>query len=527
MRPEGSRRLVPRSRRARRRTSSGPSTDGNQRRPDLVLGLVTPVGLKVELLIKGLKEALSLVGYQAHPLRLSDFLDDAAQKTGISIDQYNSRRDRLMSIGTELRSRSQDGSLGAMLAIRAMMILRQGEEDSATPRAFILRSLKHDEEVSLLREVYGSRFVLVAATTSHKARVENLRRSLKHDEHLSDAYADAEAIRLINRDEEEMEERLGQQVRRVFPQADVFLRVPEDGSNVRATLERAVRLLFGHPYETPTRDELAMFHAYTASLRSSALGRQVGCAIIDKFGEPIVTGANEVPKAFGGQYWSGDDPDGRDFIWGREPSRQYNLALIHEVIRCLQQAGWLKNGFEDEPVEELVQTSVGEGGPLSTARVLDLLEFGRVAHAEMAALLTAARRGVSISGGSLYTTTFPCHECARLIVAGGITRVVYRDPYPKSRVGDLYSDSIDIDEDGRADKIPFEPFIGVAPRLFQRVFEAEQRKTRTTGALVDWDGREAHPRLEKADEAADEFIAVREDEVDEALQGLLDTLQQP
>jgi deoxycytidylate deaminase len=56
---------------------------------------------------------------------------------------------------------------------------------------------------------------------------------------------------------------------------------------------------------------------------------------------------------------------------------------------------------------------------LRGTRVLSLLEFGRTAHAEMEALLSAARVGASIQDCVLYTTTFPCHECARLIDNSG------------------------------------------------------------------------------------------------------------
>ena len=68
----------------------------------------------------------------------------------------------------------------------------------------------------------------------------------------------------------------------------------------------------------------------------------------------------------------------------------------------------------------------------------DLLEFGRMVHAEMAALMDAARRGISVKGCLMYVTTFPCHMCARHIIAAGIQKVIYIEPYPKSKVGELY-----------------------------------------------------------------------------------------
>ena len=55
---------------------------------------------------------------------------------------------------------------------------------------------------------------------------------------------------------------------------------------------------------------------------------------------------------------------------------------------------------------------------------MDALEYGRMVHAEMSSLCDAARLGHMFQGGTLYCTTFPCHMCAKHIVAAGIARVV-------------------------------------------------------------------------------------------------------
>lgn len=60
-------------------------------------------------------------------------------------------------------------------------------------------------------------------------------------------------------------------------------------------------------------------------------------------------------------------------------------------------------------------------------------------HAEMAALMSCARSGGSPVDGTLYCTTFRCHNCAKHIVAAGIRSVVYVEPYPKSKAKDLYA----------------------------------------------------------------------------------------
>lgn len=57
-------------------------------------------------------------------------------------------------------------------------------------------------------------------------------------------------------------------------------------------------------------------------------------------------------------------------------------------------------------------------------------ELCRGLHAEQNAIIQAAVHGVSICGGTLYSTAYPCSLCAKMIVNAGIKRVVYRGSYP-------------------------------------------------------------------------------------------------
>lgn len=56
----------------------------------------------------------------------------------------------------------------------------------------------------------------------------------------------------------------------------------------------------------------------------------------------------------------------------------------------------------------------------------------RTVHAEANAIADAARRGVSVEGGTAYLTRIPCINCAKLLISAGVVRVVsavaYRDP---------------------------------------------------------------------------------------------------
>ncbi len=57
-------------------------------------------------------------------------------------------------------------------------------------------------------------------------------------------------------------------------------------------------------------------------------------------------------------------------------------------------------------------------------------ELCRGLHAEMNALLQAAVYGVRTQGATLYSTTYPCSLCAKMLINAGIARVVAEGEYP-------------------------------------------------------------------------------------------------
>lgn len=94
----------------------------------------------------------------------------------------------------------------------------------------------------------------------------------------------------------------------------------------------------------------------------------------------------------------------------------------------------------------------------------------------------------------MYVTTFPCHECARHIIAAGIARVVYIEPYAKSLALELHGDSIELDGPATQSKVPFVPFLGIAPRNHSNIFAMPDRKD-MDGNVIAWDPVKANPRV--------------------------------
>lgn len=55
-------------------------------------------------------------------------------------------------------------------------------------------------------------------------------------------------------------------------------------------------------------------------------------------------------------------------------------------------------------------------------------------HAEANAILQAAKNGVSIDGGAIYTTASPCWPCFKMIANAGIRRIVFGEFYRDDRI---------------------------------------------------------------------------------------------
>jgi len=469
--------------------------------PELVFALIGPAGTDLKAAFSCLRKALLEVGYDVprEEIRLSKLIERFLDKdfSGFSEDK---RIETLMDHGTQLRELWGRGDAVALLGVMEIVRLRKQEfEGKDNKQAYILHSLKHPHEVETLRHIYGKGFFAISVYSPREERVNLLAKRIARSNPLKSAGARAKSEHLIERDELEEGTTLGQDVKDAFPKADLF--VDARAKDVlEQNIRRFVAMLFGYPYHTPTKDEYSMYHAKSAAVRSADLGRQVGAAIASQNGDIISVGCNEVPKSGGGLYWEGDQPDGRDFQRGTDATFEQREQMIGEFVGRFSEHEWLAEKFRVADPKDLVRELMSGKyrDVLKNTQVFSLLEFGRSVHAEMAAITDAARRGVSVRGGVLYTTTFPCHLCAKHIVAAGIERVVYIEPYPKSRARDMYDDSIVVDSPKHVrGRVNFEPFVGVSPRQYLEIFEMPEAILRKSnmGKAIEWTKKDSTPRV--------------------------------
>ncbi len=469
-------------------------------RPEIVIGLAGPIGVDMDAVIEEISAALKSVDYDTRVVHLTTemrrFVDDVPSDDA----DYFSLANSLMECGNTICANAQDPSAIARIGIMAVREVRAkltGQDGSTPARAmaYIIRQLKRPEEVTLFRRVYGAQFVLVSAHGSPPQRLEVLLERLRrsHVTSIRPHKLMAQAHKLINDDASD-DRAFGQRLRDTFHRADAFVD-GLDRQHMRRDITRIVNALFGRTDITPTRAEFGMYSASSAALRSADLSRQVGAAIFSPEGEVISLGCNEVPRAFGGTYWDSEEPDHRDVRIGHDPNAREIREVLRDLFQRLKDAGLLSGkaqelgdvarlisiltmprGNEDQPGDP--------SGLLNKSMILDLTEFGRVVHAEMNAICEAARLGRSVRGGILFCTTFPCHNCTKHILASGIQRVIYVEPYPKSRADQLHAHEITVVGEHQ-DRVVFAPFLGIAPTRYRDIFQKSRRKN-AQGEAMRW-----------------------------------------
>lgn len=471
--------------------------------PELVIGLVGSIGVDLDSVIKNIKESLSNVGYSSEEIRLTGYMTSISTGLTLRADSYVNKYNDLIAYADAVRKKCNSNSALAGIgivkiqSIRDRISGRDPRSDApvipAYKHAFIIRQFKRREEVELMRETYGRKFVLISVYLSEPERVEEIAHKIEQfdttprtrDERLELARS------LVRKDKHERDDEFGQRVEEVFHLGDVF--VPGKGEQkIEYTVSRFINAFFGSNKITPNKYEYGMYAATGAALRSSDLSRQVGAAIFSKEGEVIAMGCNEVPKAKGGTYWDEQNAEPvRDIDRRVDANHKRKQQIVHDFVTRLSSVGALNAG--NRSTDEVVSDLLDEPA-IKESQLLDIIEFGRMVHAEMNAITDAARNGLALKGKTLFCTTFPCHMCAKHIVSAGIDRVVFLEPYPKSYAEELHSDSITFDKNV-TDKVLFEPFIGISPRRYRDIFEKGKRKD-SNGKAVDWIETSPLPRIE-------------------------------
>lgn len=442
---------------------AGPAGPDRPHGPELVFAVVAPVGTPSAEFHERLASGLHSYGYRTEHIKLSQLLSDLAVEEGRSLPSSpeDERIHALMDEGDQHCGRNDNPAAVALLGVGEIRTRRADRHAldgtpaddpeslqgiAADRTAWVLDSLKRPAEVFRLRRIYGDHLVLVSLkaddATRRRALVDKVRpsRSTASPQRLEEIVDG-----LIRRDLDESDGN-GQNTLKAYPAADLFVDVDVD---VDAQVTRFLDLLFASPlYREPTACEYGMQLATTSSTRSAELGLKVGAALLRGDGGVVSLGTNRHPQPSGSPAYDASAVDIRALL----------VDTLHHMTDDLSPDA--RRRLADDPD---TFASKALAGVLKGSQLSGLTEFQPTVHAEMDALVQAAKDGHDLAGATVFVTAYPCHNCAKHLVALSLN-VVYLEPYPKSRAAAMYGDAV---------QARFQPFVGVAPRRYLQLFGSD------------------------------------------------------
>ncbi|MEW5994803.1 MAG: hypothetical protein AB1744_10460 [Candidatus Zixiibacteriota bacterium] len=368
---------------------------------ELFFALVGPVGAGSSRAAKTLQRELDVKGYQTIVIKASDAIREWVERAGRELPPVGQKDipsiTKMQNLGDEMRKDAQDYAIVAVHCIER--IARQRAEWQKTayipgnsiepdgrPKAYIVDSLKHPAEAELFRRVYGAAFTLVGVVCEESCREQRLTEVLFRKPDWKKGETKSQVSEFMQRDADDQDRKWGQHVIDTFHMADFFAdNSPDDPDDEKQFLNepfgRLIDIVSHSRVHRPTTAETAMHMAHSAALRSMCMSRQVGAALVDRFGNVVATGTNEVPKAGGGVY--GEDlreldSDGRCIAGCAEPQCASNREQNKIVSELIDAYPKLVEGADRAEVIQGIRKS----------RIGGLLEFSRAVHAEMDAILS-------------------------------------------------------------------------------------------------------------------------------------------
>lgn len=409
----------------------------------LVIGLTGPLGSGVSTISHALKAHDFQRVSMSDPIKqeLCKKEDLKEEETLWDEKHLPDFRKKLQDIGNERRA--EDAAYWAKQAIESINVNTD----------VVVDGIRNKAEVDEFRRCYP-KFFLVGVNAPTQLRRERLVNS-KYDGNLKSFERD---------DKRDSDEDLdtGQQVEKCMLESDYVVVNNSDYGSSQTQCDRLyddlkddlelmrnidkpnVNKDFQRP---PTLDETQMATAYAQSHASQCLKRHVGAVIVDTEGRALSLGYNENPI-------------------GMQPCRTLYKYCFKDVDM-------------DKKLEEMRNIHCPECGtkieslhppwdcpnadcPANLKRHFfpdRNMVLCTAIHAEERAIRSLGDR--SATGGTIYSTTCPCFQCARYIVDAEIKRVVYVEAYP-------IKESIEF---LRKNKVVVDPFKGFKARAFNLVFK--------------------------------------------------------
>ena len=433
----------------------------------IILGFTGSLGSGSSFISKRLED----YGYKY--FCLSDILKEIARENG----EKNPSCQYYQDLGNDLRRRNKKGSFLVLELLRRIdKKIKSGEFDISKCKGIVIDSIRNDGEALTLRQFpYFYLFSIHADKETRRIRT------------LEDGkFATPDEFEKADERDRAENDPYGQHVKECNELADIIInndqQFPKSAKKeIRKFIEwintKFITLIennkFGEltPEDFPSRDETLTTTAYAQSRLSSCLKRKVGAVIVavkeattprevklDKSLKEVFTilssGYNEVPL--------GTTPCAFDVTVKEECTRDFiKEEKAKDILYCPNCGEKIKFSITCDncgnkishftkkcpKCKKIIEKS--SECPKCKIKIFDkyldsggkLLDMCRALHAEEQALINLAKIG---SGSEpnliLYTTTFPCNLCANKIVAAGIKKIVYAEPYPMQEAVHILSE---------------------------------------------------------------------------------------
>ena len=351
----------------------------------------------------------------------------------------------------------------------------RNREDKKDSSFFVIDSFRNPAEVIYFNKRYSS-FYLCSVYASKESRVDRLKESFVIKREIRDQGAGYSTKDLHK-----------QNVPECVLLSDYALN-NEINDKFKHKIARLLVLIDNPGTVYPTADEVFMNLAYSLSLRSTCLSRQVGAVITNTDGFVLTAGWNDVGSGQLGcslncksDYTKYSGEDHLLSVWGDSINELKSDGLLDDIhdsdFFCFKDLKSkqiinqkiekiFKELSENKKLEPSIEIFIQEiKDKLKDKLSIKRLEYARALHAEENALLQAARfGGTGVAGGTIYSTTFPCELCAKKIYQSQLKRIVYTEPYP-----DSISEKIFLKDGVRHIKI--DQFEGVKSPSFHKLFK--------------------------------------------------------
>lgn len=411
-------------------------------RPNLVVGLTGPFGSGCG----EMRKVLEALGF--HPFKISDDIREElkGEKKLLEKGKPNWRK-VLQDHGNEMRKASQDYWI-------RKMVTRIEKEDIGEGK-IVIDGFRNFQEVQEIRKIYPN-FFLVAICAQKNERWQRV------NDDYEGRYNEFERDDRRDRSEDFA---WGQSVQKCVDDSDYvyynnenFLVYPQgkeepNSDKIQRTLKNQaddfVPLMQGtENHRCPHPEEVQMAAAYAQSNSSKCKKRHVGAVIT------ITQDSREFPISMG---------------FNENPPHVPTCSELQVCCKDEDMAAKLKARGKDTYCPLCGEHHIDLSEPWTCRKCGENLkeclypsrnmELCTAIHAEERAVLSLGGR--TVNGGRLYATTFPCFQCARLILNAGIEKVVYVEAYPMPETTEF------LEKNG----VEVVPFTGFTARAFFRIFK--------------------------------------------------------